>query len=155
MKVKQIHAAALTAAMLSGCGAPAPATEPAPVQTTVPKTTVETTLPTQTIPVETAPQMVDDLIRLREDLKPPVAASGYFGYWSTDISAEPGAFVREEFPNYWASNAYLSEINHVYGEYGTLYCVVPRLPDTEVTVNLVRYGDYPYELLTSLSRPVG
>lgn len=155
MKLKQILVATLCTVMLTGCGNTAPEPTPVPMQTTVPNAAVETTLPIETIPVEPTLQTEDALSRLRGDLKPPVAATGYLGYWSANSSEEPGTFVREAFPNYWASNSYLSEITDVYGEYGVLYCVVPRLPETEVTVNLVQYGDYPYGHLTNLDRRTG
>ena len=161
MKLKRIFAAALCAAMLTGCGGgqtPEQGTEP--IQTTAPNAIVETTLPAETVPVETAPletvpQVDDALSRLRADMKPPVVATAYFGYWNKNDGMGAGEMIQRDFPNYWASNSYLAKITRTVGDYGTLHCVVPRDPQTQVTVNLVQYGDYPYNYLATVDRWTG
>ena len=140
---KRIAALALSGALLlSGCGGGAAPdgttvlTEP-PVHTTAP---TETTAPVQTVPPETEPVIADDpLSLLRADMKPHMAALGYLGYCDLEKYDSPMAYLQGEFPNYLASNAYLSGVSRVYGNYGSLYCVVPRDPNARVTVNHVKF----------------
>lgn len=154
MKLKSIIGAVLCATLLCGCGGRAVPdgttvpTEP-PVQTTAPR---ETTAPVQTVPPETEAVIADDpLSLLRADMKPHMAALGYFSYFNEELYDTPMDYLREEFPNYLASNAYLSGIDKVYGNYGSLYCVVPRDPNARVTVNHVKFeGMYPYEHLQTI-----
>ena len=140
MKLKTIIGAVLCAALLCGCGGGAlpdgttVPTEP-PAHTAAP---TETTAPTQTVPQETETVIADDpLSLLRADMKPHMAALGYLGYCDLENYDSPMSYLQGEFPNYLASNAYLSGIDKVYGNYGSLYCVVPRDPNARVTVNHV------------------
>lgn len=155
MKRKSMIAAALCAVLLCGCGGGAVPdgttvpTEP-PVQTTAAPT--ETTAPAQTVPPETAPVIADDALSLlRADMKPHMAALGYLGHWFPESYDSPIAYLMAERPNYLASHAYLSRISRVYGSYGSFYCVIPRDPQSRVTVNHVKFeGTYPYEHLKTL-----
>ena len=118
MKLKSIIASVLCAVLLCGCGGGAVSdgtTEP-PVHTTAP---TETTAPVQTVPQETETVIADDALSLlRADMKPQMVALGYFGYFNEEIFDTPMDYLRDEFPNYLASNAYLSGIDQIYGDYG-------------------------------------
>ena len=164
MKLKPILGAMLCAVLLCGCGGGAlpdgttVPTEPslcttAPTQTAAP---TETTVPVQTVPPETETVIADDALSLlRADMKPHMAALGYFGYFDEERFDTPVDHLRAEFPNYLASNAYLSGVSRVYGNYGSLYCVVPRDPNARVTVNHVKFeGMYPYEYLRTIEADV-
>ena len=154
MKLKSIIGAVLCATLLCGCGGGAlpdgttVPTEP-PAHTAAP---TETTAPTQTVPQETETVIADDpLSLLRADMKPHMAALGYLGYCDLENYDSPMSYLQGEFPNYMASNAYLSGIDRVYGNYGSLYCVVPRDPNARVTVNHVKFeGMYPYQHLQTI-----
>ena len=124
MKLKSILVGILCAVLLCGCGGGAVPdgttvpTEPQ-VHTTAP---AETTVPVQTVPQETEPVIADDpLSLLRADMKPHMAALGYLGYCDLEKYDSPVAYLQGEFPNYLASNAYLSGVSKVYGNYGSLY----------------------------------
>ena len=154
MKLKSIIGAVLCAALLCGCGGGAlpdgttVPTEP-PVHTTAP---TETTAPVQTLPQQTEPVIADDpLSLLRADMKPLMVATAFFGYWDADLSDHPTSHLRQEFPNYWASNGYMADIGHTFGDYGTLYLVVPRTDETKISVNFVSpEGGFPYEKIVNV-----
>ena len=152
---KRIAALALSGALLlSGCGSSDPGAETQPRQTE-PVSTVTSTETTQTtlpFPTETVSELAGDALSLlRADMKPHMAALGYFGYFDEEIFDTPMDYLRDVFPNYLASNAYLSGIDRVYGNYGTLYCVVPKDPNARVTINHVKFeGEYPYEYLRTI-----
>ena len=159
MKPKSIIAAVLCAVLLlNGCGGGA-----VPEGTTVPRETVapttmpvQTTVPEQTVPVESEPVLADDVLsQLRADMKPHMAALGYFGHCDLEKYDSPIEYLKGEFPNYLASNAYLSGVSKVYGNYGTLYCVVPKDPNARVTINHVKFeGMYPYEYLRTIESDI-
>ena len=108
MKLKPILGVMLCAVLLCGCGGGA-----LPDGTTVPTepslcTTAptETTVPVQTVPPETETVVADDALSLlRADMKPHMAALGYFGYFDEERFDTPVDHLRAEFPNYLASNA--------------------------------------------------
>ena len=158
MKQKILAAMLACALLLTACGGTNPGTQPVetrPGETTrQPETTqpVETTPPIQTEPVQTEPAIAEDaLSRLRSDMKAPVAATAYLGYWDESVAETPAQYLMQAFPNYWASNSYLGEIDRLVGNYGTLYCVVPTRPDAKVTVNLVSgEGKFPYDCQENL-----
>ena len=152
MKRKILAAALACAMLLTACGGTNPGTQPVetrPGETTQP---VETTPPIQTEPRQTEPVLAEDaLSRLRSDMKAPMAAIAFFGYWDESVAETPAQYLMQAFPNYWASNSYLGEIDQLVGNYGTLYCVVPTRPDAKVTVNLVSgEGKFPYDYQETL-----
>ena len=150
---KRIAALALSGALLlSGCGGSDPGPETKPTEPVSTVTATETTAPVQTVPRETETVIADDALSLlRGDMKPHMAALGYLGYCDLENYDSPIEYLRGEFPNYLASNAYLSGVSRVYGNYGSLYCVVPRDPNARVTVNHVKFeGMYPYEHLQTI-----
>ena len=153
MRSKILAAMLACALLLTACGGTNPETQP--VETTQPPETtqpVETTTPAQTEPQQTEPVLAEDaLSRLRSDMKAPMAAIAYFGYWDESVAQSPAQYLMQAFPNYWASNSYLGKIEQLVGNYGTLYCVVPTLPDAKVTVNLVSgEGKFPYDYQETL-----
>ena len=138
---KRITALALSGVLLlSGCGGSDPGPETKPTEPVSTVTATETTAPTQTVPQETETVIADDALSLlRADMKPHMAALGYLGYCDLENYDSPMSYLQGEFPNYLASKAYLSGIDRVYGNYGSLYCVVPRDPNARVTINHVKF----------------
>ena len=127
MKRKILAAALACTLLLTACGGTNPGTQPVetrPGETTrQPETTqpVETTTPAQTEPQQTEPVLAEDaLSRLRADMKAPMAATAYLGYWDESVAQSPAQYLMQAFPNYWASNSYLGEIDRLVGNYGTL-----------------------------------
>ena len=141
MKRKILAAALACTLLLTACGGTNPGNQP-----------VETTTPAQTEPEQTEPVIAEDaLSRLRADMKGPMAATAFFGYWDESVAETPAQYLMQAFPNYWASNSYLGKIDRLVGNYGTLYCVVPTRPDAKVTVNLVSgEGKFPYDYQETL-----
>ena len=99
---KRIAALALSGALLlSGCGSSDPGAETQPRQTE-PVSTVTSTETTQTtlpFPTETVSELAGDALSLlRADMKPHMAALGYFGYFDEEIfdtaEAMTGAILR-------------------------------------------------------------
>ena len=158
MKKRFLAAVLACVLLLTACGGTNPGTQPvetSPGETTQPSETTqppETTTPAQTEPVQTEPVIAEDaLSRLRADMKAPMAATAYLGYWDESVAETPAQYLMQAFPNYWASNSYLGKIEQLVGNYGTLYCVVPTLPDAKVTVNLVSgEGKFPYDYQETL-----
>jgi hypothetical protein len=94
---------------------------------------------------------------LRADMTVPVAARAMLDHWDQTSGKNPIEYAREIYPKFFAENAFLAEAQKCYGGSGIISCVVPRLPDTAVTVNVVSTdGEYPYQKLESLgSHPNG
>lgn len=86
--------------------------ETSPGETTQPPENIQTA--ETTAPIQTEPVLAEDaLSRLRSDMKAPMAAIAYFGYWDESVAETPAQYLMQEFPNYWASNSYLGEIDQL------------------------------------------
>jgi hypothetical protein len=89
---------------------------------------------------------------LRAELTEPALAVAYFGEWDPNVSKHYKDHLREIYPKFWAANDYLDTTADSYGNYGSVYCVVPRSDEMTVSVNLVsREGRYPYAFESAFS----
>lgn len=103
---------------------------------------------------EAAP--ADALSALRADMKPPIIAVADFGF--PTLSDEFGVmdYLLEEYPKWMAQNDFIRNMPEEriiqtcsFHDWAQLLCIVPKDPESTVTVNVTRYDMESWQKLSS------
>ena len=90
----------------------------------------------------------DALWQFRGDMKPPVIAVADFGFPDLSENFDIMDYLRDEYPKWLEKTEFLRDIPETqivrtcgFGACAQLVCVVPRDPDSTVTVSMMSYED--------------